>query len=253
MGVSPPESQSHMPNRCILPSGCCGTGSHGRHGEVGAGPPRTPHGAPFPVPRAFAKRQQQLTAMKVIQRNCAAYLKLRNWQWWRLFTKVSALGRAPLGTLSPGSALQLLPKLDCHQSTARMCLRAQNPVLPVSGSPGLPRPPSSARGSYMTLNDPDGDLQSISITITAGTPPVAHDHTHFPTHLFITLIMLFRERYMTGVLRPLIVGTGFFTKHPSPDTPTGFWGFHCRLPQGQNLLMKGHSLSQTIAPSHVLL
>jgi len=40
------------------------------------------------VCRAFAKRQQQLTAMKVIQRNCAAYLKLRNWQWWRLFTKV---------------------------------------------------------------------------------------------------------------------------------------------------------------------
>lgn len=39
--------------------------------------------------RAFAKRQQQLTAMKVIQRNCAAYLKLRNWQWWRLFTKVT--------------------------------------------------------------------------------------------------------------------------------------------------------------------
>lgn len=39
--------------------------------------------------RAFAKRQQQLTAMKVIQRNCAAYLKLRNWQWWRLFTKVN--------------------------------------------------------------------------------------------------------------------------------------------------------------------
>uniref|UniRef100_A0A4W4GYI8 Myosin-9 n=1 Tax=Electrophorus electricus TaxID=8005 RepID=A0A4W4GYI8_ELEEL len=41
--------------------------------------------------RAFAKRQQQLTAMKVIQRNCAAYLKLRNWQWWRLFTKVKPL------------------------------------------------------------------------------------------------------------------------------------------------------------------
>ncbi|XP_049601870.1 myosin-9 isoform X1 [Syngnathus scovelli] len=41
--------------------------------------------------RAFARRQQQLTAMKVIQRNCAAYLKLRNWQWWRLFTKVKPL------------------------------------------------------------------------------------------------------------------------------------------------------------------
>ncbi|XP_045068321.1 myosin-9-like isoform X2 [Coregonus clupeaformis] len=41
--------------------------------------------------RAFARRQQQLTAMKVIQRNCSAYLKLRNWQWWRLFTKVKPL------------------------------------------------------------------------------------------------------------------------------------------------------------------
>ncbi|CAO2601558.1 Myosin-11 (Fragments) [Lemmus lemmus] len=41
--------------------------------------------------KAFAKRQQQLTAMKVLQRNCAAYLRLRNWQWWRLFTKVEQL------------------------------------------------------------------------------------------------------------------------------------------------------------------
>ncbi|CAB1344647.1 unnamed protein product, partial [Coregonus sp. 'balchen'] len=41
--------------------------------------------------KAFTKRQQQLTAMKVIQRNCSAYLKLRNWQWWRLFTKVKPL------------------------------------------------------------------------------------------------------------------------------------------------------------------
>ncbi|XP_075038813.1 myosin-9 [Mixophyes fleayi] len=44
--------------------------------------------------KAFGKRQQQLTAMKVIQRNCAAYLKLRNWQWWRLFTKVKPLLQA---------------------------------------------------------------------------------------------------------------------------------------------------------------
>lgn len=34
------------------------------------------------------KKQQQLSALRVMQRNCAAYLKLRNWQWWRLFTKV---------------------------------------------------------------------------------------------------------------------------------------------------------------------
>lgn len=38
--------------------------------------------------RAFLKKQQQLSALRVMQRNCAAYLKLRHWQWWRLFTKV---------------------------------------------------------------------------------------------------------------------------------------------------------------------
>uniref|UniRef100_A0A8B9LAH1 Myosin, heavy chain 11b, smooth muscle n=1 Tax=Astyanax mexicanus TaxID=7994 RepID=A0A8B9LAH1_ASTMX len=48
-------------------------------------------GRGFLARKAFSKRQQQLTAMKVIQRNCAAYLKLKNWQWWRLFTKVKPL------------------------------------------------------------------------------------------------------------------------------------------------------------------
>ncbi|XP_059804707.1 myosin-10 isoform X4 [Hypanus sabinus] len=41
--------------------------------------------------KAFLKKQQQLSALKVLQRNCAAYLKLRHWQWWRLFTKVKPL------------------------------------------------------------------------------------------------------------------------------------------------------------------
>ncbi|KAM7420919.1 hypothetical protein PAMA_015226 [Pampus argenteus] len=41
--------------------------------------------------KAYLKKQQQLSAMRVMQRNCAAYLKLRNWQWWRLFTKVKPL------------------------------------------------------------------------------------------------------------------------------------------------------------------
>nr|XP_055065680.1 myosin-10 isoform X4 [Misgurnus anguillicaudatus] len=41
--------------------------------------------------KAFHKKQQQLSALRVMQRNCAAYLKLRNWQWWRLFTKVKPL------------------------------------------------------------------------------------------------------------------------------------------------------------------
>lgn len=39
----------------------------------------------------FQKRVQQLNAIRIIQRNCAAYLKLRNWQWWRLYTKVKPL------------------------------------------------------------------------------------------------------------------------------------------------------------------
>ncbi|KAK7870316.1 hypothetical protein R5R35_003705 [Gryllus longicercus] len=41
--------------------------------------------------RNFHKRTQQLNAIRIIQRNCAAYLKLRNWQWWRLYTKVKPL------------------------------------------------------------------------------------------------------------------------------------------------------------------
>lgn len=52
----------------------------------------------FLLSRAFAKKQQQLSALKVLQRNCAAYLKLRHWQWWRVFTKV---GRAPRRVWSP--------------------------------------------------------------------------------------------------------------------------------------------------------
>ncbi|KAL9957068.1 hypothetical protein ACROYT_G038658 [Oculina patagonica] len=39
----------------------------------------------------YNKRVQQLSAIRVIQRNCLSYLKLRNWQWWRLFTKVKPL------------------------------------------------------------------------------------------------------------------------------------------------------------------
>merc|ERR1719419_1247548 len=41
--------------------------------------------------RNYLKRTQQLNAIRILQRNCAAYLKLRNWQWWRLYTKVKPL------------------------------------------------------------------------------------------------------------------------------------------------------------------
>ncbi|XP_059476766.1 myosin heavy chain, non-muscle isoform X1 [Neocloeon triangulifer] len=45
----------------------------------------------FLARRNHIKRMQQLNAIRIIQRNCAAYLKLRNWQWWRLYTKVKPL------------------------------------------------------------------------------------------------------------------------------------------------------------------
>lgn len=45
----------------------------------------------FLARRNYQKRTQQLNAIRIIQRNCAAYLKLRNWQWWRLYTKVKPL------------------------------------------------------------------------------------------------------------------------------------------------------------------
>uniref|UniRef100_A0A2K6C9Y8 Myosin heavy chain 14 n=1 Tax=Macaca nemestrina TaxID=9545 RepID=A0A2K6C9Y8_MACNE len=39
----------------------------------------------------LARRAFQARSSQVMQRNCAAYLKLRHWQWWRLFTKVKPL------------------------------------------------------------------------------------------------------------------------------------------------------------------
>ena len=41
--------------------------------------------------RNYQRRLQQLNAIRIIQRNCSAYLKLRNWPWWRLYTKVKPL------------------------------------------------------------------------------------------------------------------------------------------------------------------
>lgn len=42
----------------------------------------------FLARRLYQKRVQQSNAIRVLQRNGVAWLKLRNWQWWRLFTKV---------------------------------------------------------------------------------------------------------------------------------------------------------------------
>ena len=59
----------------------------------------------------FQKRLQQLNAIRIIQRNCAAYLKLRNWQWWRLYTKVKPLLQVRASVLSRRSHLLRVPQL----------------------------------------------------------------------------------------------------------------------------------------------
>ena len=55
--------------------------------------------------------------MKVLQRNCAAYLKLRNWQWWRLFTKVGLEGppRDTGDEQGSGPGAGTLPLRPCAQ------------------------------------------------------------------------------------------------------------------------------------------
>ncbi|CAF0913604.1 unnamed protein product [Brachionus calyciflorus] len=39
----------------------------------------------------YQKKIQQVNAMRIIQRNGRAFLKLKNWHWWRLFTKIKPL------------------------------------------------------------------------------------------------------------------------------------------------------------------
>jgi myosin protein heavy chain len=41
--------------------------------------------------RFYQKRVEQSKAIQILQRNGLAYLKLRNWPWWRLYTKVRPL------------------------------------------------------------------------------------------------------------------------------------------------------------------
>lgn len=41
--------------------------------------------------RFYHKRVQQLNAIRILQKNGISWLKLRNWQWWRLFIKVKPL------------------------------------------------------------------------------------------------------------------------------------------------------------------
>ncbi|EDV27755.1 uncharacterized protein TRIADDRAFT_20764 [Trichoplax adhaerens] len=45
----------------------------------------------FLMRKTFQKMQEQRSGLQIIQRNVRKYIVLRNWQWWRLFTKVKPL------------------------------------------------------------------------------------------------------------------------------------------------------------------
>lgn len=49
------------------------------------------HCRAFLARRFYQRRVEQSNAIRVLQRNGLAWLKLRNWQWWRLYTKVKPL------------------------------------------------------------------------------------------------------------------------------------------------------------------
>ena len=65
----------------------------------------------------YEKRTQQLSAIRVLQRNCLNYLKLRNWPWWRLFTKV---GMREV-TCWPAQRCSCWPAQRCFCWTAQRC------------------------------------------------------------------------------------------------------------------------------------
>ena len=45
----------------------------------------------FIMKREYKKMLVQRVALSVLQRNLKAYISLRNWPWWKLFTKVKPL------------------------------------------------------------------------------------------------------------------------------------------------------------------
>ncbi|CAF0731333.1 unnamed protein product [Adineta steineri] len=45
----------------------------------------------FIMKREYRKMLEQRLALSVLQRNCRKYLSLRNWSWWKLYTKVKPL------------------------------------------------------------------------------------------------------------------------------------------------------------------
>uniref|UniRef100_A0A1I8A5J5 Myosin motor domain-containing protein n=1 Tax=Steinernema glaseri TaxID=37863 RepID=A0A1I8A5J5_9BILA len=73
--------------------------------------------------RLYQKRVQQLSAIRVLQRNGLAYLKLRNWQWWRLFTKVK-----PLLQVTNQEAVLSAKEDELRQMKERLTVREEESV-----------------------------------------------------------------------------------------------------------------------------
>ncbi|KAM6452400.1 myosin-10-like isoform 1-T1 [Liasis olivaceus] len=83
--------------------------------------------------KAFMKKQQQMSALKVMQRNCAAYLKLRHWQWWRLFTKVKPLLQVTRqDEVMQAKALELQKVQEKHTKTQLDLKELENKYLQLS-------------------------------------------------------------------------------------------------------------------------
>ncbi|KAL7307346.1 hypothetical protein TKK_0000535 [Trichogramma kaykai] len=87
----------------------------------------------FLARRNYQKRLQQLNAIRIIQRNCAAYLKLRNWQWWRLYTKVKPLLEVTKQeeklTQKEDELKQVREKLESHKEAEREFERKYNQAM----------------------------------------------------------------------------------------------------------------------------
>ncbi|MXQ93029.1 hypothetical protein E5288_WYG017584 [Bos mutus] len=83
---------------------------------------------------SFQAAARGYLARKVMQRNCAAYLKLRHWQWWRLFIKVKPLLQVTRQDEVLQARAQELQKVqELQQQSAREVGELQGRVAQVRG------------------------------------------------------------------------------------------------------------------------
>ena len=133
----------------------------------------------------FQKRVEQTRAIRIIQRNVQSYLKLRNWKWWRLFTKVNK----PHPFIIIISFLSLHPSLCCYTSLSPY-------LIPIIILPLLHFSQSSSLPCYTSL---------VPIII----PPLLH--FSYPNHHPSTITLL-------PIIIPPMLHFSSPNHHPSPVT-----------------------------------